>query len=189
MLWALRKDESLMTRKKPARRVVPQRTNNNVKRRLALTPTAEERDSLLGRVMYGAYSKHKLNPAEYGLDAYNGPDEERTYCDKHSSFYKNDTRRIPRLLRRSVKLGLWSEQAAQGVPRLLWTIDKTGWIFELRITNTGLAQYHGYPLLPGDAFANIVLERLNQIVTASDYLPSQDPELVAALGVAEKFYK
>lgn len=43
-------------------------------------------------------------------------------------------------------LGLWSDQHNKDAPSLLWTLDESGWIFELRITNPGLLQYHGYPI-------------------------------------------
>ncbi len=178
-----------MGRKKPERRLVTQRTNNNVKRQLALASTTEEREALLGSVRYVAYAKHKRNPAMYGLDTYNGPDEERTYCDAHASFHKKDIHRIPHLLARAVTLGLWSEQCVQGVPRLLWTIDKTGWIFELRITNTGLAEYHGYPVLPNDAFAKVILEKVSQMLATDANLSTQDAEMVDAIAAAEIFYK
>jgi len=178
-----------MGRKKPERRLVTQRTNNNVKRQLALNPATEKQNFLLKSVKYGAYSKHKRNPSLYGLAAYNGPDEERTYCDEHASFFKKDVGRIPHLLARAVRFGLWSEQVAQGVPRLLWTIDNTGWIFEFRITNTGHAEYHGYPILPNDAFAKVVLASGGQTIAAGRCIDSQDSDISSAVAAAERRYK
>ncbi len=139
---------------------------------------------------YGAYSKHKFNPSAYGLRPYAGLDVDRTYCDAHSHFGKGDFVRVPFLLRRGVMLGLWSDQNSGDAPSLLWTIDDTGWIFELRITNAGQAQYHGYPILPGDAFARHVLVRAREVAFGEDDFPvDQDPSAQAAIAAAETFYR
>lgn len=166
-----------------------QRSRNNANRRLSATlPTTSSRVELSARVTYGAYSKHKFNPTAYQLTPYAGPDVERTYCDAHADFSKGDFIRIPTLLKRGVMLGLWSDQG--DVPSLLWTIDKSGWIFELRITNFGQAQYHGYPILPGDAFARHVLVRARQVAFAEGEFPvDQDPDTRAAIAAAETFYR
>lgn len=139
---------------------------------------------------YGPYSKHKFIPTAYKLRPYAGPDVERTYCDAHASFGKDDFVRIPDLLKRGVMLGLWSDQNDGDVPRLLWTIDENGWIFELRITNSGQAQYHGYPVLPGDAFARHVLVRAREVAFAEgEFSVDQDLKAQAAVAAAETFYR
>ncbi len=139
---------------------------------------------------YGPYSKHKFNPTAYNLVPYSGPDVERTYCDAHAHFGKGDFVRTPDLLKRGVMLGLWSDQIDTDVPRLLWTIDENGWIFELRITNSAQAQYHGYPVLPGDAFARHVLVRAREVAFAEkEFSVDQDPKAQAAIAAAEAFYR
>ncbi|PQA78373.1 hypothetical protein C5F53_08645 [Rhodoferax sp. TS-BS-61-7] len=180
-----------MTRKKPASRIVVQRSRNNAKRRLIATlPNAESRAELSLRVVYGAYSKHKFNPTAYKLSPYAGQDEERTYCDAHADFGKKDSGRIQTLLERGVMLGLWSEQNDGDAPSLLWTLDESGWIFELRITNSGQSQYHGYPVLPGDAFARHVLSRARVVAfTKGDFPVDQDTGTQAAITAAEAFYR
>jgi len=131
-------EEFLMARKKPPPRVAVQRSRNNAKRRLIVTPPSmESRVDLSERVTYGCYSKHKYNPTAYNLSPYGGQDEERTYCDEHAHLDQDDFKRIPALLVRGVMLGLWSDQNNGGAPGLLWTLDESGWIFELRITNSG----------------------------------------------------
>jgi len=141
-------------------------------------------------VTYGPYSKHKFNPTAYNLTPYAGPDVDRTYCDAHARFGKGDSIRIPGLLRRGVMLGLWSDQMDSDVPRLLWTIDGDGWIFELRITNLGQAQYHGYPVLPGDAFARHILVRAREVAFAGgEFSIDHDPQTQAAIVAAEIFYR
>lgn len=180
-----------MARKKPEARLVTQRSRNNANRRLCATvPALEAREDLIGRASYGAYSKHKFNPTAYRLTPYAGSDVERTYCDAHSHFGKDDFARIPALLIRGVMLGLWSEQGSDGTPDLLWTIDDTGWIFELRITNSGQSQYHGYPVLTGDAFARHVLNRAREVAFASCQFPIDgDQNVRAAIAAAEIFYR
>ncbi len=168
-----------------------QRSRNNAKRRLIATlPTVESRMDLSARVTYGCYSKHKFNPTAYKLSPYAGQDEERTYCDEHAHFGKDNLKRIPALLVRVVMLGLWSDQINGDAPSLLWTIDESGWIFELRITNLGQAQYHGYPVLPDDAFARHVLVRAREAFNKEgEFAINEDPGARAAIAAAETFYR
>jgi len=142
------------------------------------------------RVNYEPHSKHKFHPMAYKITPYSGPDVERTYCDEHAKFGKEDFIRIPDLLKRGVMLGLWSDQNDGNVPNMLWTIDHSGWIFELRITNSSQAQYHGYPVLPGDAFARHVLLRAREVAFAEgEFSINQDPEVQVAIAAAETFYR
>lgn len=181
----------LMVRRKPPTRIVTERSRNNPHRRLCVAlPAANLREDFSSQVTYGPYSKHKLNPFLYGLAPYAGADVERTYCDAHSDFGLKDVERIPLLLKRGVLLGLWSDQAKGGVPSLLWTIDHTGWVFELRVTNPVQTQYHGYPLLQGDAFARQVLIRAREVMTSEEeFILDRDPETTKALDAAEIFYR
>lgn len=87
-------------------------------------------------------------------------------------------------------LGLWSDQSSEDVPNLLWTLDESGWIFELRITNPAQAQYHGYPVLPGDAFARHILSRAREVAFNDIEFPAdKDPGAQAAIAAAEIFYR
>lgn len=180
-----------MSRKKPAPRVVVQRSRNNANRRLiAVLPTRASREELSARVTYGAYSKHKFNPTAYNLSPYAGQDEERTYCDAHASFGKENLHRIPALLVRGVMLGLWSDKNNGDAPSLLWTLDESGWIFELRITNSGQALYHGYPVLPNDAFARHLLARAREVAfNKSEFPVDKDTGAQTAIAAAETFYR
>lgn len=180
-----------MARKKPAPRIVVERSRNNANRRLiAALPDIAERRSLAASVRYGAYSKHKFNPMAYKLAPYAGQDEERTYCDAHAGFGKDQFNQIPTLLKRGIMLGLWSDNKSGDVPSLLWTINDIGWIFELRITNTGQVQYHGYPVLPGDAFARHVLVRAREVLAIeSKHRLGQDLNALNAITAAEIFYR
>ena len=149
-----------MGRRKPPPRVKPTRSRNNQKRELVESlPSTAQRADLAARARYGAYSKHKFHPTAYRLTPYAGPDEDRTFCDAHAEFVPADLPRVPRLLGRGIVAGLWGDHPQGEDPRLLWTVDDNGWIYELRITNAGQAEYHGYPVLPSDAFAKKVIER------------------------------
>jgi hypothetical protein len=179
-----------MARRKPESRIVVQRSRNNANRRLiAVLPDVAERRALAANVSYGAYAKHKFNPTAYKLSPYAGRDEERTYCDAHAGFGKDQFRRIATLLQRGVMLGLWSDHKNGDCPSLLWTIDESGWIFELRVTNTGQLQYHGYPVLPGDAFARHVLARAREVLAIEQQLVDNDSGVLDAIATAEIFYR
>lgn len=180
-----------MARRRPPARVAPQRSRNNAKRRLSvLVPTDMERDNLIACASYGAYAKHKYNPAAYHLAPYAGQDEERTYCDEHAGFGKADVARVPTLLRRGIQLGLCSDRKADNAPAMLWTIDDNGWIYELRVTNVDLFQYHGYPVLTNDAFAKQVLARARKVAfEAGRFQMQNDPNVGAAIAAAEAFYR
>jgi hypothetical protein len=180
-----------MPRKKPAPRVVVQRSRNNANRRLiAAVPGKDSRVRLSARVTYGPYAKHKFNPSAYKLSPYAGQDEERTYCDAHANFGKQSRHRIRALLVRGVMLGLWSDQSNADTPSLLWTVDESGWIFELRITNSEQALYHGYPVLPSDAFARHVLARARAVAYDEREFPiDKDPAARGAIAAAERLYR
>ncbi|ARQ13203.1 hypothetical protein NXC12_PD00094 (plasmid) [Rhizobium etli] len=87
-------------------------------------------------------------------------------------------------------LGLWAVRGSADVPRLLWTIDDNGWICELRITHATQAEYHGYPLLPGDAFTRQILARVRETAfPASGFTINNDPNVQAAILAAEADYR
>lgn len=180
-----------MTRRKPAPRIVTQRSRNNANRRLvAALPSIAARKTLSALATYGPYSKHKFHPTAYKLAPYAGQDVERTYCDEHAGFGKDQFNRIAILMKRGIMLGLWSDQNDGSPPSLLWTIDESGWIFELRITNIGQLQYHGYPVLPGDAFARHVLIRAREALSAEGRSAvSPDSSTLDAIAAAETFYR
>ncbi len=180
-----------MVRRKPSSRIVVQRSSENEKRQLRVLPPAlADREDLAQRATYGCYSKHKRHPHAYGLASYAGSAEDRVYCDAHAGFSPSDMERVGRLLRRGIMAGLWSENTTQKHPTILWTVDDNGWIYELRITNPTIGQYHGYPLLPNDAFARKVLAQF--VNCASDITPAgleEDPTILSALKSAQGKYR
>jgi hypothetical protein len=152
-----------MNIRKPEKRLSLTRRSDNDKRTLADLPLAyEDLARLAERVRYEAYAKHKLKPREFGLEPMAAISEDPTYCDGHAAFTREDIGRIPGLLRRGVFAGLVGRLGAPEEPRILWTLDNSGWIFEGRITHPGRAVYHGYPLLPGDAMTAKVISRFQR---------------------------
>jgi hypothetical protein len=180
-----------MVRRKPPPRVVTQRSSDNEKRRLRSNlPNLQARQDLAERVSYGCYSKHKFHPRVFGLEPFAGTAEDRTYCDAHAGFQPADMPRIDRLLRRGIMAGLWSENNSQGDPSILWTVDDNGWIYEIRITIPGRANYHAYPLLPNDAFSRKILSHF--IIWASGLEEQEikdDPMVQDAMRAAQERYR
>jgi hypothetical protein len=148
--------------RRPESRIEVPRSSENMKRNLcAVPPTFHERQMLAGRVRYGGYSKHKLNPHLWGLTAYGGNAPDRTFCED-AGFHLPDQSRIPALLKRGIDAGLFGDLVSRGDPTMLWTIDDNGWIYELRLTTPSQALYHGYPVRPSNAFSLKVISRFEE---------------------------
>jgi hypothetical protein len=137
----------------PRRNALPQRDDAQRKRFLYDISQVPELATRFNGIRYGCTGKHKSNPYIFGVAPYHGKDSERSLCDHHAGFGKPDLPRIPALLVRS--------EAASLAGNLTWTIDDTGWIFEMQITNAGQNEWHGYPMLPTDPFARSVWLRFS----------------------------
>jgi hypothetical protein len=159
-----------MSRRKPGRRILVERHSDNDKRRLREpSPDEDLRRSLATRVRFEGSGKHKLSPWAFGLQpAPSGEDD--TYCDGHANFSPDDLGRIPLLLQRGIWAGLIGHNDNLGDPTLIWTVDDNGWIYEARITIPSQALYHGYPVLPSDAFGKIVIARFTKWVYGQGHL-------------------
>lgn len=152
-----------MNARKPERRLIAVRRSDNDKRALADLPIdPADLAALADRVSYEAYAKHKRSPRAFGLEPIPAISDDPTYCDGHAGFTPEDMPRIQGLLRRGVFAGLIGRQGWPDEPRTLWTLDRSGWIFEGRITHPGRAIYHGYPILPGDAIAAKVISQFQR---------------------------
>lgn len=138
-------------KKPPKRPDIPPRKSDNNKRRLAPDVTDEKVATLLKNVTYKGSPKHKRNPTLFNLEPFNGKRGDATLCDEHAQFQKSDMVRIPGLITRGIKARL--------VGINLWTVDDKGWIYEARLTNADQAEYHAYPVRPGEAIAKPVYDR------------------------------
>jgi hypothetical protein len=149
-----------------------------------IAPSQTERIALAARATFDAYSKHKRDPAAYGLKPYVGAHEDPSYCDEHAGFSPADMTRAPALLKRGIEAGLFGKTQKKGDPGLLWSVDDNGWIYEAQITNPGYAVYHAYPVLPNEAIARKVLMRYTDFVTQQN-----TPVLTASLAAARRRYQ
>ncbi len=175
---------SSMGRRKPHLRKLTPRSSENAKRRLR-DPHPEHGwlQELADRASYDPHPKHKMRPLAFGLRPLTGPRTDATYCDAHADFEPSDILRVPGLLQRGILAGLVGANDLNGEPTLVWTVDDTGWIYEGRITITGRAVYHGYPVLPDEAIARAVIGRYISFV-----LNQHDPILDLSLQRLQERY-
>lgn len=162
--------------------------SENEKRDLSpVVPSLAERAALSARASYGGYAKHKRNPHAWGLRPFRGRAPDRTFCED-TGFEIADQARIPTLLSRGIDAGLFGDLVRQGDPTMLWTLDDSGWIYELRQTIPGRANYHGYPLLPTNPLGRKVIARFENWFLS---LPRADRQavLLAALRGAQERYR
>jgi len=97
--------------------------------------------------------------------------------------------KIPRLIQRGIISGLIGDKQAQGDPKIFWTVDDNGWVYEARITTPSRAVYHGYPLLPGDAMAIKVISRFSRWTLGDGELQNNDSLAREALRAAQERYR
>jgi hypothetical protein len=82
--------------------------------------------------------------------------------------------KLPAMIDRGLRAGL--------IGTNLWTVADDGWIFEGRITNAVQVEYHGYPVRPGEAIAELVYRRFRSWADiAGDPADKQAAENCAAL--------
>ena len=139
--------------------MLPIRRSDNEKRRLHPSPDGAALARLAARASYHGISKHKAEPLKFGLSLPGGGRGDESLCDEHASFQPNDWNSIPGLLARGIMAGLVGKFEGDGVPRILWTVWDQGWIFEARVTNIALADYHGYPVRPSESIAELIYHR------------------------------
>ena len=64
-----------------------------------------------------------------------------------------------RLLRRGIEFGVFSANLDSGWPRQVWAVDADGRVYEARLTNREVGEYHGYPMASGDRLTEDVAKR------------------------------
>jgi hypothetical protein len=138
-------------RKPPERSDIPPRNADNDKRRLAPEIPPHRIAELLGTVNYKGSPKHKRNPTIFGLQPFRGDRGDATLCDEHANFQPANMSETPAMIDRGLRAGL--------IGTNLWAVADDGWIFEARLTNAIQSEYHGYPVRPAEAIAELVYRR------------------------------
>lgn len=139
----------------PRRRQSHRRRSDNDKRRLMSSPTDDLIQAKLNTVSYEGSSKHKRHPHLFGLPPFDGHRGDATLCDD-AGFEPARMSEVPTLIQRGIRAGLIGHTG-----RILWTVSNDGWIFEARETNRDTDQFHGYPILPEEAIAQLVFDRFS----------------------------
>jgi hypothetical protein len=146
----------------PRRPDIPPRRSDNEKRRLHPEPGVTLRVTALLRVAtYHGISKHKRDPVRFGLRHYRGRRGDESLCDDHANFEPDQMPRVPAMMQRGIRAGLLGHLISQGAPTMLWAVADSGWIFEARVTNISVPDYHGYPVRPSEAIAELVFRRFH----------------------------
>ncbi len=148
-------------KKPPPRPDIPPRRSDNEKRRLHRDPNATAEKLLVRGAKYQGIAKHKQDPGAFDLPQYEAHRGDATLCDAHAGIgpADMDDLAVRQLISRGLEAGLIGDKLQQGCPRIIWTVHKSGWIFEARLTNAGQAEYHGYPVRPSEAIAEPVFNR------------------------------
>ena len=60
------------------------------------------------------------------------------------------------MIRRGLRAGLIGHGN-----RIIWAVADDGWIFEGRLTNVATNEFHGYPVRPSEAIAELVYKRFS----------------------------
>lgn len=111
---------------------------------------------LSNSVAYGGNPEHKRNPGDFGLKPPGMPRQGKSLCDSANLFLRADALR---LLREGIAKGLISAQERNGWPQNVWAVTESGVPVEAMLENQNQGTYHGYPMLPGDPLADMVLAR------------------------------
>lgn len=142
-----------MARPKTRDRLV-NRSGQNRPRKINKNLSQCQINSRYKKIQYVCSGKHKSNPYIYGAQPYHGQDSDRSLCDRDANFHQSDISRITALFDRSRRAGL--------LDKLIWTVDDTGWVYELQVTNSGQNCWHGYPLFLQDEFAKTLIHHFTE---------------------------
>ncbi len=96
---------------------------------------------------------HKSNPAAWGLPGLSQRRLDKTVCEGSGI---TSCRDATELLRLGIRRGMVSRHERGNWPRNVWAVDTEGYIYEAQLSNSGLGEYHGYPMKDGDKFADFV---------------------------------
>lgn len=120
------------------------RSGNNPRRRVVRLSDVSEGllKALAESASYAGSGHHKRNPADYGLERTN-PRPTKSLCDGNRAIGLAEA---VELLRNGIALGMISEPDSYGFPKYVWSVTKSGEVFEAKTDPRAPGPYHGYPL-------------------------------------------
>ena len=134
----------------------PQKRSKPKKKNATASVDKFDRDSLerMARdAKYRASPYHKTNPADWGLSGPPRHRPDKTVCE---GFGITCSREAVELLKSSIRCGMISDQQRGNWPQNVWAVDSENTVYEAQLSNSGLGEYHGYPLKDGDRLADHV---------------------------------
>jgi hypothetical protein len=117
-------------------------------------------EALSNAVHYTGNPAHKRNPGDFKLTPPAAPRQNATLCDGARVFSKVEA---ASLLKHGALKGLVDKRSNKGFPLLIWAIrGEDGTVFEARLENPDLGQYHGYPMPLSDPFRLVVIDGMRR---------------------------
>ena len=119
------------------------RQGNRPERRI-VPPEAisiDVRASLKARLRYVGSANHKLRPGDYGFVPTHNPKPSKSPCDDLRSILIAEA---TVLFEQGIDLGMVSHFEDGGVPKYVWSVDKSGEVYEAKTKPGQEVQYHGY---------------------------------------------
>lgn len=140
-------DRAIAAVKRPQRR-------SRQKKKAMLTPAGaigeDELERMAERVGYSPSPYHK---SDLSVARSSVPRPDKTVCDGSASI---DCRDATGLLKAGILRGMISTRIRQGWPQNVWAVDGEGIVHEAQLGNSGLGEYHGYPMKADDNFTRVV---------------------------------
>jgi hypothetical protein len=130
------------------------RPGNNPKRRIAPITrlTKPERSELIKSIRYEGSGHHKRSPADYGLERVS-PRPHKTLCDGVKVITLKEAKT---LVEQGIIHGMFSDLFIGKHPKLIWSVDSDGEVYEARTDEMTPGIYHGYPLQEEDDMRSVV---------------------------------
>jgi hypothetical protein len=124
---------------------IRKRQGNRPDRRIAAAGFADcaTKEELLERLRYVGSSNHKLHPGNYGFAPPQNPRPSKSACDEIRAILLEEA---AELFRSGIRLGMFSEFTAGGVPKYVWAVDDAGEAYEAKTRPERETDYHGYRL-------------------------------------------
>jgi len=128
------------------------RVGNNPKRRIAALDIVEREGlkELSQRATYVGSANHKRYPGNYGFHPPSNPRPWKSMCDAHRVVNKEEAQD---LLEQGILKGMISGVTIDGMPKYVWSVDRSGVAYEAKVGNGG---YHGYTLDSDDVMGDLV---------------------------------